>query len=89
MIFGAVDVSLREALDKGWQNGGKRWQTGGKRWQTGGNWWQTPDFPTLYVLYDLLLWTLGVINTVVENKKGLLYYEYGVFLYREQVIHRE
>ena len=62
MIFGNVDVSLREALDKGWQNGGKRWETGGKRWQT------------------------GVINTVVENKKGLLYYEYGVFLYREQVI---
>ena len=36
VIFGNVDVSLREALDKGWQNGGKRWQTGGKRWQTGG-----------------------------------------------------
>ena len=74
MIFGNVDVSLREALDKGWQNGGKRWQTGGK----------LLTFLRFCVLYDLLLWNLGVINTVVENKKGLLYYEYGVFLHREQ-----
>ena len=76
MIFGNVDVSLREALDKGWQNGGKRWQTGGK----------LLTFLRFCVLYDLLWWNLGVINTVVENKKGLLYYEYGVFWYREQVI---
>ena len=44
VIFGNVDVSLREALDKGWQNDGKRWQTvasGGKWWQvmaSGGKW---------------------------------------------------
>ena len=41
MIFGNVDVSLREALDKGWQNGGKMVA----------NWWQTPDLPTLFVFY--------------------------------------
>ena len=68
-------------------NGGKLvanwWQTGGKRWQTGG---KLLTFLRFCVLYDLLLWNLGVINTVVEDKKGLLYYEYGVFLYREQVI---
>ena len=81
MIFGNVDVSLREALDKGWQNGGKRWQTGGKRWQNGGKLLTSYAF----VFYmTLLWWNLGVRNTVVENKKGLLYYEYGVFLHREQ-----
>ena len=70
MIFGNVDVSLREALDKGWQNGGKRWQTGGKRWQNGGKLLTSYAF----VFYmTLLWWNLGVRNTVVENKKDLLY----------------
>ena len=77
MIFGDVDVSLREALDKGWQNGGKRWQTGGKRWQTGGKRWQTGGkllTSYAFVFYmTLLWWNLGVRNTVVENKKDLLY----------------
>ena len=59
MIFGNVDVSLREALDKGWQNGGKRWQTGGKLLTS-----------YAFVFYmTLLWWNLGVRNTVVENKR--------------------
>ena len=86
MIFGNVDVSLREALDKGWQNGGKRWQTGGKRWQTGGKLLTSYAF----VFYmTLLWWNLGVRNTVVENKKDLLYYEYGVFCTENRLLHRE
>ena len=79
MIFGNVDVSLREALDKGWQNGGKRWQTGGK-------------------LLTFLRFLCSIRLTLVEprgnkyccgEQKGLLYYEYDVFLYREQAMHRE
>ena len=30
-----------------------------------------------------------MINTVVENKKGLLYYEYGVFCTENRLLHRE
>ena len=70
-------------------NGGKLVATVANWWQTVANWWQTSDFLRFCVLYDLLWWNLGVINTVVENKKGLLYYEYGVFCTENRLLHRE
>ena len=79
MIFGDVDVYLREMLDKGWQNGGKMVA----------NWWQTPDLPTLFVFYTTYSCETEGQNTTKENKKGLLYYEYNVFCTENRVIHRE
>ena len=73
MLLGDVEVCLREVLDKRWCDGGK-------------------ILTFLRFLCSIRLTLVkpsGKKNTIVENKKDLLYYEYSVFCTENRVIHRE